>query len=211
MVWLSVGIRAAARLAQSVEHETLNLRVVGSSPTLGAFLFFRGLDNMSIIDLTVGVEAFQNLYCSLCCARSTMSGWPSGLRRCVQVAVYICRRGFESHFWHTFSCFRLNGGVCYGSSQRFVLISLIQYWITWHFISWTANLEHYSPYFVLLNVFKVINIIGISKNYAAPNKGLEPLTLRLKVWCSTDWANRAAVSRVQHNNLFLICKHIPYM
>ena len=25
----------AARLAQSVEHETLNLRVVGSSPTLG--------------------------------------------------------------------------------------------------------------------------------------------------------------------------------
>ena len=30
-----------ARLAQSVEHETLNLRVVGSSPTLGgASLFF---------------------------------------------------------------------------------------------------------------------------------------------------------------------------
>ena len=26
-----------ARLAQSVEHETLNLRVVGSSPTLGGF------------------------------------------------------------------------------------------------------------------------------------------------------------------------------
>ena len=31
-----------ARLAQSVEHETLNLRVVGSSPTLGA-LFSRKL------------------------------------------------------------------------------------------------------------------------------------------------------------------------
>ena len=29
-----------ARLAQSVEHETLNLRVVGSSPTLGGSLFF---------------------------------------------------------------------------------------------------------------------------------------------------------------------------
>jgi hypothetical protein len=28
-----------ARLAQSVEHETLNLRVVGSSPTLGASIF----------------------------------------------------------------------------------------------------------------------------------------------------------------------------
>ena len=29
------------------------------------------------------------------------------------------------------------------------------------------------------------------KKKEAPNKGLEPLTLRLKVWCSTDWANRA--------------------
>ena len=28
-----------ARLAQSVEHGTLNPRVVGSSPTLGAFVF----------------------------------------------------------------------------------------------------------------------------------------------------------------------------
>ena len=32
-----MGIQA--RLAQSVEHETLNLRVVGSSPTLGATIF----------------------------------------------------------------------------------------------------------------------------------------------------------------------------
>ena len=31
----------AARLAQSVEHETLNLRVVGSSPTLGAIFFLQ--------------------------------------------------------------------------------------------------------------------------------------------------------------------------
>ena len=30
----------AARLAQSVEHETLNLRVVGSSPTLGEKILF---------------------------------------------------------------------------------------------------------------------------------------------------------------------------
>ena len=29
------GPNIDARLAQSVEHETLNLRVVGSSPTLG--------------------------------------------------------------------------------------------------------------------------------------------------------------------------------
>ena len=29
----------------------------------------------------------------------SMSGWPSGLRRCVQVAVQFSGRGFESHFW----------------------------------------------------------------------------------------------------------------
>ena len=37
------SVVTVARLAQSVEHETLNLRVVGSSPTLGdqdSFVFF---------------------------------------------------------------------------------------------------------------------------------------------------------------------------
>lgn len=34
-------LSSGARLAQSVEHETLNLRVVGSSPTLGALFFCR--------------------------------------------------------------------------------------------------------------------------------------------------------------------------
>ena len=34
--------------------------------------------------------------------------------------------------------------------------------------------------------------LSIYKNKkCAPNGGLEPTTLRLKVWCSTDWANRA--------------------
>jgi hypothetical protein len=32
-------LKTIARLAQSVEHETLNLRVVGSSPTLGEIIF----------------------------------------------------------------------------------------------------------------------------------------------------------------------------
>ena len=36
---LSTVLANSARLAQSVEHETLNLRVVGSSPTLGVHLF----------------------------------------------------------------------------------------------------------------------------------------------------------------------------
>ena len=34
-VAIEVRYSPTARLAQSVEHETLNLRVVGSSPTLG--------------------------------------------------------------------------------------------------------------------------------------------------------------------------------
>ena len=34
------NITMPARLAQSVEHETLNLRVVGSSPTSGENIFF---------------------------------------------------------------------------------------------------------------------------------------------------------------------------
>ena len=37
---MSAKYGATARLAQSVEHETLNLRVVGSSPTLGDFSFY---------------------------------------------------------------------------------------------------------------------------------------------------------------------------
>ena len=36
LLWLKEQKLPSARLAQSVEHETLNLRVVGSSPTLGA-------------------------------------------------------------------------------------------------------------------------------------------------------------------------------
>ena len=37
---LSASSAGAARLAQSVEHQTFNLRVMGSSPILGDFIFF---------------------------------------------------------------------------------------------------------------------------------------------------------------------------
>ena len=46
LAWTKISIEigmhriSIARLAQSVEHETLNLRVVGSSPTLDAYIFF---------------------------------------------------------------------------------------------------------------------------------------------------------------------------
>lgn len=38
--WQRHAGRPSARLAQSVEHGTLNPRVVGSSPTLGGFALF---------------------------------------------------------------------------------------------------------------------------------------------------------------------------
>ena len=40
--------------------------------------------------------------------------------------------------------------------------------------------------------FCIFVIFGSSK-FPSPDEGLEPATLRLKVWCSTDWANRACV------------------
>ena len=49
--------QARARLAQSVEHETLNLRVVGSSPTLG------------------------DTFCNICFELPTSAPWLSWLKR----------------------------------------------------------------------------------------------------------------------------------
>ena len=49
-IWVCV----IARLAQSVEHETLNLGVVGSTPTLGVFFFPRSFFFSSLrFDFTV--------------------------------------------------------------------------------------------------------------------------------------------------------------
>ena len=36
------------------------------------------------------------------------------------------------------------------------------------------------------------------RKVSAPDMGLEPMTLRLKVWCSTDWANRAHSGKRLH-------------
>ena len=37
---------------------------------------------------------------------------------------------------------------------------------------------------------------SMKKTFFVPTVGLEPTTLRLKVWCSTNWARRAPSSRV---------------
>ena len=39
--------------------------------------------------------------------------------------------------------------------------------------------------------------LEFSKNQRAPEQGLEPWTLRLKVWCSTDWAIQALLEKLE--------------
>ena len=41
--------------------------------------------------------------------------------------------------------------------------------------------------------------------------GLEPMTLRLKVWCSTDWANRAYVFKYLKKPLLSITKQPEHL
>ena len=60
--------KVSARLAQSVEHETLNLRVVGSSPTLGEIF---------LEILTVFVLSPKNMWPAI----STPAPWLSWLKR----------------------------------------------------------------------------------------------------------------------------------
>ena len=64
-------LKATARLAQSVEHETLNLRVVGSSPTLGdSFSSFL----QPVHKISMGRSIFCTIY-------STSAPWLSWLKR----------------------------------------------------------------------------------------------------------------------------------
>ena len=43
--------------------------------------------------------------------------------------------------------------------------------------------------------------------------GLEPMALRLKVWCSTDWANRAPVVNGRESliNYFLLTYRVTFV
>ena len=54
-----------ARLAQSVEHETLNLRVVGSSPTLGAAFSNHTRDIKSLEQKLQEEEMYTSRRCGL--------------------------------------------------------------------------------------------------------------------------------------------------
>ena len=74
------------------------------------------------------------------------SGWPSGLRRCVQVAVHFCGRGFESHFWQSFS---LRSQMCRKSVIRGFF---------WDSDSNIFN-DPFNPVFIMwFSMFSLINI-----------------------------------------------------
>ncbi len=55
-----------ARLAQSVEHETLNLRVVGSSPTLGANVLQHCAVTAKHLRCTLNSEDHATLIANVC-------------------------------------------------------------------------------------------------------------------------------------------------
>ena len=109
--------RHISRLAQSVEHQTLNLRVVGSSPTLGDMFYCWEVQQKSTGDIM------------------------------------------------NFSSILLSFSFSYST-----------------------------------NVYPRTQVTFLWIQKCKPDKGLEPLTLRLKVWCSTDWASRASESRVQRTD-----------
>ncbi len=57
---------SVARLAQSVEHETLNLRVVGSSPTLGLSFGFLSLPNgLSVSSTSLDLSLLMQNMCGM--------------------------------------------------------------------------------------------------------------------------------------------------
>ena len=62
-----------SRLAQLVERKTLNLVVMGSSPTVGVLLVF--------VEVGVIVRALHRLGKKACAIATWMVGWPSGLKR----------------------------------------------------------------------------------------------------------------------------------
>ena len=64
------------------------------------------------------------------------------------------------------------------------------WYLAWHFTLIICEPKSRRKYFENSNNLK-------NKNMLSPDMGLEPTTLRLKVWCSTDWANRAAHIKIQ--------------
>ena len=71
------------------------------------------------------------------------SGWPSGLRRCVQVAVHFCGRGFESHFWQYFFVWKssAHGNIQYICNMIHYKTK-IQYNFSWRLTRFSMHIQY---------------------------------------------------------------------
>ena len=111
-------ISCQARLAQSVEHGTLNPRVVGSSPTLGVFF-----------DIPPKLIHINNVtYCSLCtkiyCSSSPCVWWVQIIWIAIWVNHYLSRVVKNRHckkLWQTYPYLKLIWGLSHYSPPSLVV------------------------------------------------------------------------------------------
>ena len=100
-----VAARGASRLAQLVERKTLNLVVVGSSPTVGAFFFFNGrwLCSSPITQETVETRT------DLLCMTNQSHTWPDHSSDQIGLMVIVeqghCTLVAVKRYWDTM-CWR---------------------------------------------------------------------------------------------------------
>ena len=85
-----------ARLAQSVEHGTLNPRVVGSSPTSGALFFLFCFKFLHQIIFFFFSPHFSSVAALLCCASSKISGMAVIISLCISTGATLTT---SSSFW----------------------------------------------------------------------------------------------------------------
>ena len=71
---------------------------VGSIPLLNKYFWKYTKGNMAVVAFLDNKIKIRHSICKNKYGLLTWSRWPSGLIRCVQIAVYNCRRGFESRF-----------------------------------------------------------------------------------------------------------------
>ena len=90
---------------------------------------------------------------------------------------------FLTTFIVIYSWISFQNAGCAGCAIYVMYTALIQWCTRTYLVHSTSRLTHFTSTHP--------SIFSKKKKNWSPNKGLEPLTLRLKVWCSTNWANRA--------------------
>ena len=168
-----------ARLAQSVEHETLNLRVVGSSPTLGGYPFAKSWQFTGTIKFySTFVLMITTLYLlcrkgnntsharlvvrTLCCGRSN-PGSNSGHRANTFVFAPTCQ--FE------------NLGIKQPLLHKFIILDSLVVRISACHVEGPGSIPGRGEIFDLFNCPVVISILKSLQKMA--HRGIEPVTFAL--------------------------------